>query len=75
LSSSGKLISLVYTLDMNLTSVYKKYAGKWVALKANSQTVVTHATNAQSLYKKMQKLDKTDAVILKIPKKVIAFVG
>lgn len=61
---------------MNWTSLYKNYAGKWVAINSGDQkTVVASATTAKAVVKKAKTLGFATAPIMKIPKEVIAFAG
>lgn len=60
---------------MNWISLYKKYAGKWIALKSDEKTVVASATTAQAAYKKAKDVGYPQAFILRVPKTLTSFVG
>lgn len=59
----------------DLSYVYKKYKGEWVALKEDSFGVISHGKNLISVKESATKKGHADAVYFKVPTKLIAYVS
>lgn len=61
---------------IDMTKVYSKYKGKWVALKGpNSNKVVAFGKNLKRVIEAAQKKGVSMPVVAQIPKKVLPIVG
>ena len=60
---------------IDLTNIYKKYKGKWVALAPDEQTVVESGEKAATVYEKARAKGFKKPILMKIPKEVIPYVG
>lgn len=60
---------------MNWVNLYKKHAGKWVALKEDEKTVIASAATARAAYKKAKDSGLPHAFITRVPKTLTSFVG
>jgi len=54
---------------IDLTSVFKKYKGKWVVLDANLKNVITYSTTARKAYDKAVKKGFEKPTLFKVPQK------
>ena len=63
----------VYNKNMDL--LIKKFAGKWVALKPNTEKVVASGGNAKAVYKKAQKMGVAVPTLFKVPVKYVPYIG
>lgn len=61
--------------NVNMEMLIKKFGGKWVALKPNTEKVVASGSNAQSVYKSAQKKGLTIPTLFKVPTKYIPYIG
>jgi len=57
------------------TKIYKKYKGKWVALKDDEVTVIAHATTAKAVMKKAQRKGFAKPILTRVPVKLVTIVG
>lgn len=57
------------------TKIYKKYKGKWVALKDDEQTVVASGETLKEVMGKSQKKGISHPMVTQIPREVLAIVG
>jgi hypothetical protein len=59
----------------DLTPIYEKNKGKWVALNPENGEVVVSSTSAKIAYKKSKSLGINVPVLFKVPKKHGIYVG
>lgn len=57
------------------TRIYKKYKGKWVALKDDEQTVVASGKTLKEVIQKSQKKGISHPMVTQIPHEVLPIVG
>ena len=60
---------------IDLTDIYKKYKGKWVALAEDEQTVLESGEKATTVYEKAKARGYKKPILMKIPKEIIPYVG
>jgi len=53
----------------------KKFGGKWVALKPDTEKVVASGKSAQRVYKEAQKKGVRIPTLFKVPTKYIPYIG
>jgi len=53
----------------------KKFRGKWVALKPNTEKVIASGTSAQKVYKEAQEKGEKIPTLFKVPTKYIPYIG
>ncbi len=53
--------------DSNLLNLIKKYGGKWVAIKPQTQAVVSSGKNIKMVYKEAQKKGINVPTLFKVP--------
>uniref|UniRef100_A0A7C4XHN4 DUF5678 domain-containing protein n=1 Tax=candidate division WWE3 bacterium TaxID=2053526 RepID=A0A7C4XHN4_UNCKA len=59
----------------NLTPIYLKNKGKWVAIDPKRKSVVVSTSSAKAAYKKSKDLGVEHPILFKVPKKVRAYIG
>jgi len=57
------------------TKIYKKYKGKWVALKDDEQTVITFGKTLKEVLQKSQTKGVSHPVVTQIPHEILPIVG
>ncbi|MDI6689690.1 MAG: DUF5678 domain-containing protein [Actinomycetota bacterium] len=60
---------------IDLTDVYKKYKGKWVALAKDEQTVLSSGKTASVAYKKAKAKGFEKPILMKIPREIVPYIG
>lgn len=61
---------------IDMKEIYRKYKGKWVALKGpNSNKVISFGKNLKRVVEAAQKRGISMPVVAQIPKKVLPIVG
>jgi hypothetical protein len=66
-------IQPMQTIDR--TTVYKKYAGRWVAFQADQKTVIADGASAQLALEKAQSLGVNTPFLFHVPKTISLFIG
>ena len=59
----------------DLTPVYKKYKGQWVALKDDEVSVIANGEKAKDVWEKAVKKGFKNPIIFKVPSKLMPYVG
>ena len=62
-------------MPINWTLLYKKYAGQWIAFKADEKTVVASGKTLKIAHAKAIKLGLKKPIMSFVPKENITFVG
>ena len=62
-------------MAIDWTPIFKKYKGKWVALKDDEITVVGVGNTAQEAWEKARKKGYDDPILTNVPKKLLTYVG
>lgn len=60
---------------IDLTDIYKKYRGKWVALAKDEQTVLSSGKTASLAYKKAKAKGFEKPILMKVPKEIVSYIG
>ena len=60
---------------MSLQELIKHYGGKWVAVKPNTNLVVTSGTNAKAVFNKAKEKGISLPTLFKVPTKYIPYIG
>jgi hypothetical protein len=60
---------------LNRTALAKRYAGKWVALRADRTTVVASGANAEQVLRAARKKGVAQPVLSRMPREIEAFIG
>ncbi len=60
---------------INWTPIFEKYAGKWVALKGDEETVVASGENAKTVFEKAKKSGVKIPILLKVPTESLPYIG
>jgi hypothetical protein len=55
--------------------IYKKYKGKWVALKSDEKTVVASGINAKTAYEKAVNGGFRNPILSYVPAKLMSRIG
>lgn len=55
--------------------IFRKYPGKWVALKEDEETVISVANTAKEAFTKAKKSGVRIPILLKVPIESIPYVG
>lgn len=58
-----------------MDKLIKKFAGKWVALKPDTEKVLASGRSAQKVYKEAQKKGVKIPTLFKVPTKYIPYIG
>ena len=59
----------------NLLNLIKKYGGKWVAIKPETQVVVASGKKAKEVYDKALKKGINIPTLFKVPTKYVPYIG
>lgn len=59
----------------NLTNIYKKYKGLWVAFDENIKKVISSDSSAKKAYDSAVKMGYKKPTLFKVPKHNIPYVG
>ena len=59
----------------DLTPIYNKHKGNWVAINPKSGRVLASSKSAKVVYKKSQTLGVKEPILFKVPRKNTAYVG
>lgn len=62
-------------MTKDLTPVYKKYKGKWVAMGDRFVKVVASGKSSSFVYQKAKKMGYKVPNILRVPSNLTAFIG
>lgn len=60
---------------MSLQELIKLYGGKWVALKPETNTVVSSGANAEVVFKKAKEKGLELPTLFKVPTKYVPYIG
>jgi len=58
-----------------MEKLIKRFGGKWVALKPNTQQVLSSGRNAKKVYEEAQKKGVNIPTLFKVPIKYIPYIG
>jgi hypothetical protein len=73
---NGTIISNVkLRMPIDWTKIYRNYKGLWVGLKADEKTVIASGRTVKEVVTKSRKKGFEHPLLLRIPKKVIPYVG
>ncbi len=59
----------------DFSTIYKKFAGKWVALDSDEEKVLGSSKNAEDAVEKAKKKGENTPILFKVPKPSISWVG
>ena len=60
---------------LDRTSMAKKYAGKWVALKADRKTVIASGKSLKNTFKAAKAKGYSEPILTRMPSTVRSFIG
>lgn len=63
------------SMTKDLTNVYKKYKGKWVAMDNNFAKVVLSGNSSSSVYRRAQKKGYKTPNLFRVPSNLNGFIG
>lgn len=55
--------------------IYKRYKGKWVALKSDEKTVITSGETLKEILENSNKKGFEHPIVMKIPPAVLPYIG
>lgn len=58
-----------------MQNLIKKFGGKWVALKPDTDQVLSSGKSAQGVYKEAQKKGVKVPTLFKVPTKYVPYIG
>jgi TPP-dependent indolepyruvate ferredoxin oxidoreductase alpha subunit len=59
----------------DLTPLYNKYKGQWVALKDDEVSVITHGQKAKDVLSAAEKKGFSDPILFKVPADIVSYIG
>jgi len=62
-------------MTKDLTPIYRKYKGKWVAMDDNFVKVVVSGNTSSSVYQKAKKLGYEIPNLFRVPSNLNAYIG
>ena len=62
-------------MTKDLTPIYRKYKGKWVAMDDNFAKVVVSGNTSSSVYQKAKKLGYEIPNLFRVPSNLNAYIG
>lgn len=60
---------------IDYTSIFKKYAGKWIALKGDEKTVVSSSQTAKKALESAISAGVKKPILFKVPSQALPYVG
>lgn len=60
---------------IDLTKIYKKYKGLWVALKDDEKTVIASGKTLKEVMEKSKKKGFEKPVLFRMPAKIMPYIG
>lgn len=60
---------------IDLTNIYNKYKGLWVALTPDETKVISYDKKAKIAYQKSKQKGFKQPILFKVPTKILPFVG
>ena len=60
---------------IDLTKLFQKFPGQWVALADDEKTVLAFSRSAKKSFKEAQKKGYQTPILFKVPKRSLAYVG
>lgn len=66
---------ILTAMTNNLTQIYNRYKGLWVALDKSLKTVVASGKNGEDVYKKAVAKGYKKPTLFKVPQKNLPYVG
>jgi len=62
-------------MPIDWTTIYKKYKGKWIALKDDEKTVIADGKTAEEAYKKAKEKGYPNPILTHMPKELVGYIG
>lgn len=62
-------------MSIDWSTNFKKYKGKWIALKDDEKTVISHAETAMKALIMAREKGHQNPILAKMPKHLLPFVG
>ncbi len=62
-------------MNLNLTKLIKNYGGKWIALKPETERVLSSGRDANKVYKEAQKKGIKVPTLFKVPTRYLPYIG
>lgn len=62
-------------MEVNLTNIYKRYKGLWVALNKPLARVLSSGRDAKEVYNQTTRKGYKEPVMFKVPTKNISYIG
>lgn len=62
-------------MAIDWTRIYKKYKGKWIALREDEKTVITYGETVKDVMEKSQRKGVKLPILFRVPSTAIAYVG
>ena len=53
---------------IDMTKIYRKYKGKWVALTSDEKSVISSGNTAKEVYDKAHKKGFEEPILMQVPK-------
>ena len=62
-------------MPIDLTEVFKKYRGQWVAFKEDEKTVIGNGKTAKEAYKKALTSGYKNPILARVPAELTNYIG
>lgn len=62
-------------MAIDWTKIYQKYKGSWIALKDNEKEVIASGKSIDEVMKKSKIKGYSLPILLKVPTKMVAYIG
>ena len=62
-------------MAIDWSKIYKKYRGRWVALKSDEKTLVASGKTAKEAWKNAQEKGYKKPILTRMPEKLVTYVG
>lgn len=60
---------------IDVSKIFNKYKGKWVAFKSDQKTVVASGVTAREALKNAQKKGFSEPVLSRMPEELVRYIG
>jgi len=62
-------------MPIDWTNLYRRFKGRWVALRDDEKTVIASGKTAKEAYGKAQKKGVEDPILARMPDRLLTYIG
>ena len=66
---------MIFYMPIDLTKIYKKYKGQWVAFTDDEKTVIASGKTAKEAQETAEKKGFTSPILARMPGELLSYIG